>query len=242
MASSGSDDNEWQPPTEAQMKILAARRERSDKISQLMGQYLLKGYKMLGTNCTACGCILMQDKQKIDYCVACMELDTDTDKDNPAVSRTAARSLEEERRNLMEERRSQIPQLSSSPEPIPTPMDASVESTHTAASDRGTQDNINANFSFNQPFKAASQPPTSRLPKCDGVKLNSGKESSYSPLPNVETAYPLRVLNARLLSATRDLETSVSTETSIQLCMLIKSCAESIAALYKLQSRTESPI
>ena len=52
---SGSDDNEWQPPTEAELKILQARRERSDKISKLMGAYLLKGYKMMGTNCSTCG-------------------------------------------------------------------------------------------------------------------------------------------------------------------------------------------
>lgn len=30
-------------------------RERSDKISALMGQYLLKGYRMLGSTCDVCG-------------------------------------------------------------------------------------------------------------------------------------------------------------------------------------------
>lgn len=49
-----SDDYEWQPPTEAEMKIIQARRERSDKISKLMGDYLLKGYKMLGSTCPTC--------------------------------------------------------------------------------------------------------------------------------------------------------------------------------------------
>lgn len=48
------DDYEWQPPTEAEMKIIQARRERSNRISKLMGDYLLKGYKMLGTSCTKC--------------------------------------------------------------------------------------------------------------------------------------------------------------------------------------------
>ena len=51
----GYDDNEWQPPTEAEMKIMQARRERSEKISKIMGAYLLKGYKMLGSNCPECG-------------------------------------------------------------------------------------------------------------------------------------------------------------------------------------------
>lgn len=47
-------DFEWEPPSEAEMKILEARRERSDKISKLMGDYLLKGYKMLGSVCEMC--------------------------------------------------------------------------------------------------------------------------------------------------------------------------------------------
>lgn len=46
---------EWKPPTEAEMKVLQAKRERSDKISKIMGDYLLKGYKMLGSSCGVCG-------------------------------------------------------------------------------------------------------------------------------------------------------------------------------------------
>lgn len=37
------------------MKVIQARRERQDKISKLMGDYLLKGYKMLGECCDLCG-------------------------------------------------------------------------------------------------------------------------------------------------------------------------------------------
>lgn len=37
------------------MKVIQARRERQDKISKLMGDYLLKGYKMLGEACEVCG-------------------------------------------------------------------------------------------------------------------------------------------------------------------------------------------
>lgn len=49
------EDYEWEPPTEAEMKVIQARRERQDKISKLMGDYLLKGYKMLGECCDVCG-------------------------------------------------------------------------------------------------------------------------------------------------------------------------------------------
>ena len=50
-------DLEWVPPSEAEQKVLNARRERSDKISKRMGDYLLKGYKMLATTCRICGTI-----------------------------------------------------------------------------------------------------------------------------------------------------------------------------------------
>ncbi|KAI2560971.1 zinc ribbon domain containing 2, partial [Homo sapiens] len=52
-------------------------------ISRLMGDYLLRGYRMLGETCADCGTILLQDKQRKIYCVACQELDSDVDKDNP---------------------------------------------------------------------------------------------------------------------------------------------------------------
>ena len=49
-----SDCGDWKPPTEAEMKILEARRQRQDQISRLMGEYLLKGCTMLSTTCS-CG-------------------------------------------------------------------------------------------------------------------------------------------------------------------------------------------
>ena len=46
---------DWTPPTEAEMKVIQAKKERSDKISKLMGDYLLKGYRMLASTCSVCG-------------------------------------------------------------------------------------------------------------------------------------------------------------------------------------------
>ena len=40
--------------TEAEKKIRNARRERSNRISSIMGQYLLKSYTMLAETCTDC--------------------------------------------------------------------------------------------------------------------------------------------------------------------------------------------
>ena len=87
-----SADLEWVPPSEAEQKIINARRERSDKISKIMGQYMLKGYKMLATCCPKCGTIELEDRQNQKYCVACEEVDcAETNKDNPAVNPEAAR-------------------------------------------------------------------------------------------------------------------------------------------------------
>lgn len=48
-------DGEWCPPSSSQQKMLAARKERQDKISKAIGDYLLKGYKMLASSCSTCG-------------------------------------------------------------------------------------------------------------------------------------------------------------------------------------------
>merc|ERR1711963_204763 len=86
-------DLEWVPPTEAEQKVINARRERSDKISKLMGDYMLKGYKMLATTCGICGTIELEDKRGKKYCVACEEIDCEENsKDNPAVNPIAARN------------------------------------------------------------------------------------------------------------------------------------------------------
>ncbi|KAM8945357.1 protein ZNRD2 [Pelodytes ibericus] len=92
MALQGDDDDSWSPPSESELKILRARREHQDRISRLMGDYLLKGYKMLGDCCDTCGTILLQDKQKKLLCVSCQELDSDTEKDNPVLNPQAALS------------------------------------------------------------------------------------------------------------------------------------------------------
>lgn len=95
MASS-EDDDSWTPPSEAELKVIEAKRERNNKISMLMGQYLLKGYKMLATTCPVCDCVLLEDRNSSKYCIGCCEVDADTKKDNPAVNEEAARKAVEE--------------------------------------------------------------------------------------------------------------------------------------------------
>ena len=80
--------DEWKPPTDAELKVINARRERSDKISKKMGEYMLKGHTMLGSSCSVCGTIEMKDRQGKVYCIACTEIDSDENaKDNPVLNR-----------------------------------------------------------------------------------------------------------------------------------------------------------
>ncbi|CAH8869233.1 unnamed protein product [Trichobilharzia szidati] len=59
-------------------EITKNKRQRSDKISNLMGHYLLKGWRMLNESCPKCETILFQQPSGQHYCVACIEVDIDT--------------------------------------------------------------------------------------------------------------------------------------------------------------------
>ncbi|XP_048216701.1 protein ZNRD2 isoform X1 [Perognathus longimembris pacificus] len=189
------DDLSWEPPTEAETKVLQARRERQDRISRLMGDYLLRGYRMLGETCADCGTILLQDKQRKIYCVACQELDSDVDKDNPALNAQAALSQAREH------------QLASATEPLssrPTP-----------------------------------QPPVPRPEHCEGaaagLKAAQGPTPPAAP-PNADVvSCTQEALLQKLTWASTELGCSTSLETSIQLCGLIRACAEALGSLKQLQ-------
>nr|CAB3268054.1 Sjoegren syndrome/scleroderma autoantigen 1 homolog [Phallusia mammillata] len=89
--------DEWSPPSSAEIKILEAKRARNDKISKLMADNMLKGYRMLDKLCEKCDTILLQSSDGLDYCVACEELESETAKDDPAVSaEAAAASMQEQ--------------------------------------------------------------------------------------------------------------------------------------------------
>ncbi|XP_052617231.1 protein ZNRD2 [Peromyscus californicus insignis] len=191
------DDFAWEPPTEAETKVLQARRERQDRISRLMGDYLLRGYRMLGDTCADCGTILLQDKQRKIYCVACQELDSDVDKDNPALNAQAALSQAREH------------QLASATEP--------------ATGSRATP-----------------QPPVPRPEHCEGAAAGLKAAAQGPPLPaappNADVvASTQTALLQKLTWASVELGSSTSLETSVQLCGLIRACAEALCSLKQLQ-------
>ncbi|BHF74521.1 Protein ZNRD2 [Sparganum proliferum] len=64
---------------------LRQHRERSDKISSIMGEYLLKGWRMLGETCGTCDTILLMDREGRLYCVGCSDVDGKQTSDTPEV-------------------------------------------------------------------------------------------------------------------------------------------------------------
>ena len=132
-------EDEWTPPSEAEMKVIQAKRERSDKISKVMGDYLLKGYKMLATSCRVCYTVELQNKQGGKFCVACQEVDChETSKDDPALSQQAAsRIIEEEAfSSSSNSRTATLPARARSPSPAkpPSPLVISDLTPPTSAS------------------------------------------------------------------------------------------------------------
>ncbi|XP_007553257.1 protein ZNRD2 isoform X1 [Poecilia formosa] len=218
------EDFEWEPPTEAEMKVIQARRERQDKISKLMGDYLLKGFKMLGDCCEACGTILLQDRQQKNYCVSCQELDSDIDKDNPALNPQAALSQVRERQ-LAAQVPAAAPELNGGPTSsqagvsVPQPRPEHCEGA--AAGGRALL----------PPPVVASPPPTASTTTLAPIRPPVCPQNS-TLRPVLEEAE--EAVLTKLRWATAQLQSSASLEASIQLCSLISSCANSLRNLKEL--------
>ena len=70
---------------EEEMKLREEKRIKQNKISVLMGQYMLCGYRMLNEICEICKTILLQDKSGNFYCVSCKDLGGDDDSKTESV-------------------------------------------------------------------------------------------------------------------------------------------------------------
>ncbi|CAH8561364.1 unnamed protein product [Schistosoma turkestanicum] len=75
MTSQSLEDNDISYDSSHISSDMAEKRQRSDKISNLMGHYLLKGWRMLNESCPKCETILFQQPNGQYYCVACLEVD-----------------------------------------------------------------------------------------------------------------------------------------------------------------------
>ncbi|XP_039713826.1 LOW QUALITY PROTEIN: protein ZNRD2-like [Pteropus medius] len=113
-----ADDFSWEPPTKAETKMLQASQEQQDRICRLTGDSLLRGHRMRAETCATCadcGTTFLQDKQREIYRVACQELDSDVDKDNPALNAQSALS------QAREHELASTPELPSGSPPTPQP-------------------------------------------------------------------------------------------------------------------------
>ncbi|TNN64262.1 Sjoegren syndrome/scleroderma autoantigen 1 [Liparis tanakae] len=232
MALNGDDKDfdEWEPPTEAEMKVIQARRDRQDKISKLMGDYLLKGYRMLADCCDVCGTIILQDKQQKYYCVSCQELDSDVDKDNPALNAQAALSQVRERQlaaqsNAPPQAPPEAPELNGGPGtsqasvlvPLPRPE-------HCEGAAAGGR---------------ALLPPPALPPPAAPAPTPVPAPARPPVIPQSPVLQPMlqeaeEAILIKLRWATNQLQSSASMESSIQLCSLITSCANSLRSLKEL--------
>ncbi|KAG7484960.1 hypothetical protein MATL_G00055700 [Megalops atlanticus] len=219
------DDFEWEPPSEAEMKVIQARRERQDKISKLMGDYLLKGYKMLGECCEQCGTILLQDKQKKNYCVACQELDSDIDKDNPALNPQAALSQVRERQLASQP----LPQVNGAP---PSDSSPSVPGLPRPEHCEGAASGLRGP----QPAQPSLPAPAPPLP-ASASSVHPGQSAASVPGHAHHPAMfcAQEAVLQKMRWATQELQRASSVEASIQLCSLIRSCADSLRSLKELQ-------
>ncbi|XP_061659994.1 protein ZNRD2 isoform X2 [Syngnathoides biaculeatus] len=208
------------------MKVIQARRERQDQISKVMGEYLLKGYKMLAECCDVCGNILMQDRARRNYCVSCQELDSDVDKDNPALNAQAALSQVRERRLAAHSPAPSDPAHVNGDAGGAVPQPRPEHCEGAAAGGRAVA-----------PAPSAPAPPTPPAAVATSPAPCRATPASAASLP--ATAPPvLRVAEEAVLSKMRwasgQLQSCASLESSIQLCQLISSCAASLRSLREI--------
>ncbi|XP_039248563.2 protein ZNRD2-like [Styela clava] len=197
------DDDDWTPPTAAEMKIIEARQERSNQISKLMGSYMLKGYRMLDKLCE-CGTIFLQDRDGTNYCVACNELESECAKDDPVLSSEAARvaalegQKEEPSVNVNRERMALYQEIGGGTSAMPQ--------------DVNSMPDVPQKLSLTHEQGDAS---------CDPME-----ESQCAT--HKTTIFELQ---RQITTATKELQNCSSLELRIQLCNLIKSASEAIIAL-----------
>lgn len=237
------DDFEWVPPSAAEMKVIQARRERSDKISQLMGEYLLKGYKMLGIVCDICETILLETTSGEKYCIACKELDEDAEKDNPVFQADNSQPKAEEQRHKRSDAISKL--LGDYLLKGYKMLDSTCSECDTILLQDRSKNYMCVGCEF-----IDKKPDQDQLPVLTSTAKTSNDHRETPPntqdmtkptvtshrsgtQPTVATQCSTTqdVLQLKIEWATEKLRTSSSVDYSIQLCSLIKTAADAISSL-----------
>ncbi|XP_076359628.1 protein ZNRD2-like isoform X3 [Tachypleus tridentatus] len=228
-----NSDSIWEPPTDAEMKVIRAKRERADKISSRMGDYLLKGYKMLNTICEACGTILLKDKQGTLYCVACSEVDAaEHAKDNPALSDIAAERQKEE-----------VNYVSSSEQTDRNQSLEGIASTFSTTSLPPPENH--PRFTTSQDAAFVSQDTIFETVSPTTVSLTSASKSksdmevtACKQDKDLSTCLSksTEALLEKLTWASQELKKSQCVEGSVHLCSLMKTCCETLLSLQNVKN------
>ena len=238
-------EEDWAPPTEAQMKVIQAKRERSDKISKLMGDYLLKGYKMLATSCPVCLTVELQDRTGTKFCVACTEVDChETSKDDPALSSQAAERVVEEEAFISRSNADTGTHSAHSTPVTSHPVSLTPVSTHSSL----------PSLSSLAPLPThpapAPAPQISLLTQGAGARPRVGAAAANVPVKLPETeenerdllTRSLRAVTTTLEQATRELEAGDrDTERRTQTVILVREAANTLLTLKQLISQCSSP-
>jgi len=229
------------------MKVIQAKRERSDKISKLMGDYLLKGYKMLATSCQVCFTVELQDRSGLKFCVACQEVDChETSKDDPALSQQAAeRVVEEEQYSTVTTSSEQIQREQISITDVTRSLIASPEPQTFQTSISSLSQSVQTQATSTSSVGAGARPRTtpSVRPSTDMIPpvtvISAGDMSSSSLLPSgdPETALltqSLATVTATLETANRRLQNCNNAEKMTKLVILIREASTTIVTLKQL--------
>ncbi|XP_059162809.1 protein ZNRD2-like [Physella acuta] len=233
------DYDNWQPPSEAEMKLIEARRERSDKISKLMSTYLLKGYKMLATVCSQCETILLQDRQGTQYCVACSELDSDTDKDNPVLNQAAAISMAREielssnptSTTAAREGGGAAKKLQQSGAGRVTDLCGGDSQVYSSFHDVQTLTTPRATGYLGEVIKPEVPEPGRRVDAHTSTSCHHNHSEKRTAETHSDQGPGVGQLCDKIEWAGRELGRTESVEYSIQLCQLIKAAAEAVVAV-----------
>uniref|UniRef100_A0A8C6LFQ1 Zinc ribbon domain containing 2 n=1 Tax=Nothobranchius furzeri TaxID=105023 RepID=A0A8C6LFQ1_NOTFU len=178
-------------------------------------------------SCVCFQTILLQDKQQKNYCVSCQELDSDIDKDNPALNAQAALSqVREQQLAAQSPPPTQASQLNETPcsssqagVTVPQPRPEHCEGA--AAGGRALLPP--------PPAPSPSAPVSS--PSVAPIRTPVSPQSA-ALRPVLQEAE--EAVLTKLRWATTQLQSSSSLEASIQLCSLITSCASSLRSLKEL--------
>ncbi len=225
------------------MKVIQAKRERSDKISKLMGDYLLKGYKMLATSCPVCLTVELQDRTGTKFCVACTEVDChETSKDDPALSSQAAERVVEEEA-FISRSNADTGTHSAHSTPVPShPVSLTPVSTHSSLPSLSSLAPL--------PTHPAPAPQISLLTQGAGARPRVGAAAANVPVKLPETeenerdllTRSLRAVTTTLEQATRELEAGDrDTERRTHTVILVREAANTVHTLKQLISQCSSP-